>query len=141
VLRESPPGNEQRPGGDSEALHDCWAAVTPQDTHPVGRDSATRPPRAIASRHDEQRDRLDGLRHDADLAIWNYLHAATELTEIAADAIVSLDDAVAVMHNDVRIYRQRLLDARPWRRGRHLRALESAADAARRLRLRSGEAR
>ncbi len=62
-----------------------------------------------------QRD-LDDLRHVADLAIARLLRAAAESGGSPAEAIANLDRVTSVMHNDVRIYRRRLLTERPWRR-------------------------
>jgi len=47
---DRPPGKEQRPGGESEALNDCWAAVTTaQDTDLVRCECCRRPLRAARS--------------------------------------------------------------------------------------------
>ncbi len=69
-------------------------------------------PEQAAQRH------LEDLRHEADLAIARLLRAAAEAGASSAEAISNLDRLTSVMHNDVRIYRQRLLAERPWRSDR-----------------------
>lgn len=68
---------------------------------------------------------LEDLRHEADLAIARLLRAAAEMGGSPAEAISNLDLLTAVMHNDLRIYRRRLLAERPWRRRRPMMLVQS----------------
>lgn len=67
-------------------------------------------------RPEQAQQDLDDLRHVADLAIARLLRFATQAGNSPAEALANLDYVTSMMHNDVRIYRRRLLAERPWRR-------------------------
>jgi hypothetical protein len=88
----------------------------------------------------DQATRLDQLRHDADMAIARMLRAVMTSSETRVEAIAQLDRACAVLQNDVRIYRRRLMEeiASIPPPPRHLRlVLTSAASTAAAIGMRS----